>query len=95
MAYSKVLALCVLMAVAGCVLCAPQLQQPFPTSIPRYEFGYEVKAPEYGNDFAHAENRDGDSTSGQYRVLLPDGRTQIVSYTVVGDSGYVAQVSYQ
>ena len=61
----------------------------------RYEFGYEVNAPEFGNDFAHAERREGGDTSGQYRVLLPDGRIQVVSYTVNGDSGYVAEVSYQ
>ncbi|XP_068227573.1 cuticle protein 8-like [Palaemon carinicauda] len=99
MALSKIslVSMIVMLAVTSEIFAAPQLRQPInsPTTIPRYEFGYEVNAPEYGNDFAHAESRDGDTTSGQYRVLLPDGRVQIVSYTVVGDSGYVAQVSYQ
>nr|XP_053628607.1 cuticle protein 19-like [Cherax quadricarinatus]XP_053628608.1 cuticle protein 19-like [Cherax quadricarinatus] len=76
------------------VLALPQLIDPHAT-VPHYEFGYEVNAPDYGNDFAHAERRDGPDTTGEYRVLLPDGRTQVVTYTVSGDSGYVAQVSYQ
>ncbi|XP_071529467.1 pro-resilin-like [Panulirus ornatus] len=95
MAVHKILLLTVtLLAVVSGVLAVPQLRDP-QAAVPIYEFGYEVNAPEYGNDFAHAERRDGPDTSGQYRVLLPDGRVQVVSYTVNGDSGYVAQVSYQ
>ncbi|KAG7161487.1 Pro-resilin-like 116, partial [Homarus americanus] len=90
----QVLLLTATLAVLSCVLAVPQLRDP-QANVPRYEFGYEVNAPDYGNDFAHAERRDGSDTSGQYRVLLPDGRMQIVSYTVNGDSGYVAQVSYE
>ena len=37
--------------------------------------------------------RSGYNTDGEYRVLLPDGRKQIVSYNVAdGYSGYVADV---
>ena len=61
----------------------------------QYEFSYDVSAPEFGTDFGHAERRDGDNTQGQYRVLLPDGRVQVVTYTVNGPSGYVAQVFYE
>ncbi|XP_047471424.1 proline-rich protein 3-like [Penaeus chinensis] len=32
---------------------------------------------------------------GSYYVLLPDGRLQKVAYTVNGDSGFVAEVSYE
>ena len=48
-----------------------------------------------GNDYNAEEQRDGKSTSGQYQVLLPDGRVQIVRYSVDGYSGFVADVSYK
>ncbi|XP_063589941.1 cuticle protein 21-like [Penaeus indicus] len=43
----------------------------------------------------YEEARDGYDTQGSYYVLLPDGRLQKVAYTVNGDSGYVAEVSYE
>jgi len=61
---------------------------------PAYSFGYSVKDEESGNDFGHKETRDGDMTSGSYHVLLPDGRLQVVTYTVSGDGGYQAEVTY-
>lgn len=60
-----------------------------------YAFGYSVKEPEYNKDFGHKESSDGKRVTGEYRVLLPDGRTQIVSYYVEGDSGFVADVRYE
>ena len=36
------------------------------------------------------------STAGGYRVALPDGRTQVVTYNVLdANSGYVADVKYE
>ncbi|XP_047494750.1 pro-resilin-like [Penaeus chinensis] len=91
---NKLIMATVILAVAAVALSAPQVRDPL--AVPaQYEFGYEVADPESGNDFGHAETRSGDSTSGQYRVLLPDGRVQVVTYTVNADSGFVAQVSYQ
>ena len=60
-----------------------------------YRFGYKVKDEPSNNDYGHQESSDGQVVSGSYSVLLPDGRTQIVTYTVSGDSGYVAEVRYE
>jgi hypothetical protein len=47
------------------------------------------------NDYsAHAQANNGQATQGEYRVNLPDGRTQVVRYTA-DDGGYRADVSYQ
>eukprot|EP00095_Tigriopus_kingsejongensis_P001604 maker-scaffold317_size209118-snap-gene-1.25 protein:Tk01604 transcript:maker-scaffold317_size209118-snap-gene-1.25-mRNA-1 annotation:"cuticle protein" len=62
----------------------------------KYEYQYGVQDQYAGLDFAQNEARDGYATNGEYRVLLPDGRTQIVTYTVQdGYSGYVADVRYE
>lgn len=46
-------------------------------------------------NYAHNEFKDDKgSVSGSYRVLLPDGRTQIVFYRDDGN-GYVADVKYE
>ena len=42
-----------------------------------YEFAYAVKDGHHGDDFFHKERRQGKKTVGEYRVLLPDGRTQV------------------
>ncbi|XP_069977389.1 cuticle protein 8-like [Penaeus vannamei] len=69
---------------------------PTPAPAPaKYDFNYAVKDEYSGNDFGHQEARDGYDTQGAYYVLLPDGRLQKVAYTVNGDSGYVAEVSYE
>ena len=61
-----------------------------------YSFGYDVKDDYYYTDFGHQESGDGKgNVDGSYRVLLPDGRTQIVTYKVDGYSGYMADVKYE
>ena len=44
--------------------------------------------------FSQQEQRNDYNTAGEYRVNLPDGRVQIVSYTA-GPEGYVADVKYE
>ncbi|XP_047472485.1 pro-resilin-like [Penaeus chinensis] len=69
---------------------------PTPAYAPaKYDFNYAANDPSSGNDFGHQETRDGDNTQGSYYVLLPDGRLQRVTYSVNGDSGYVADVTYE
>ncbi|CAG0886787.1 unnamed protein product [Cyprideis torosa] len=60
-----------------------------------YSFNWVVRDDYSGIDMGHQEDRNGDNTKGSYRVLLPDGRTQIVTYRVDGDSGYLADVQYE
>eukprot|EP00093_Oithona_nana_P007057 07057.XXX_294525_294986_1 [CDS] Oithona nana genome sequencing. len=60
----------------------------------KYDYAYAVKDDYSGNNYGQNESRDGYATSGSYYVALPDGRVQKVVYTVNGDSGYVADVSY-
>ena len=59
-----------------------------------YKYGYDVKDDYAGVNFGQSESRDGHATSGTYYVLLPDGRTQTVTYGVDRYSGYVADVQY-
>ncbi|XP_050426364.1 pro-resilin-like [Adelges cooleyi] len=59
-----------------------------------FNFAYEVKdAPTY-TDFKHQANSDGKRVTGEYSVLLPDGRNQRVTY-VADENGYNAQVNYE
>merc|ERR1719192_1249197 len=64
-----------------------------------YAYKYGVDATDaYGNyvQFGADEERNGYSTTGNYRVLLPDGRTQIVYYnTADAYSGNVMDVKYE
>lgn len=60
-----------------------------------YSFQYEVRDPPSGNDYAQQESSDGNVVRGEYRVLLPDSRTQIVKYTADDANGYNADVQYE
>ncbi len=59
--------------------------QPAPSyddTPPVYAYAYAVQ-DDYANvDFNANEEREGSGTKGGYTVLLPDGRTQTVTYTV-------------
>jgi hypothetical protein len=59
-----------------------------------YAFSYAVQDKASGDDFSHTQqqNKDG-AVKGTYKVQLPDGRFQVVSY-IADDNGYRADVSY-
>lgn len=59
-----------------------------------FDFNYAVKEDAYGNDYSHNAISDGEIVRGEYRVQLPDGRTQVVRYTADWQHGFSAQVSY-
>merc|ERR1719211_622445 len=66
----------------------------FPPRPFAYEFG--VQDSYSGADFAKKEVQSGDGiVTGEYRVALPDGRIQIVTYTADHYNGYVADVRYE
>merc|ERR1712080_8705 len=93
----------VILALAAVVSCRPNAPAPYsPPSYsapaykaPAYQYDYAVKDDYSGVDFGHNEARDGYNTHGSYYVALPDGRLQRVTYTVNGDEGYVAEVTYE
>ncbi|XP_063229933.1 nematocyst expressed protein 4-like [Bacillus rossius redtenbacheri] len=60
-----------------------------------YDFNYAVKDDYHGNDFSRNEVSDGDVVQGEYRVQLPDGRLQIVTYTADWATGFHADVRYE
>ena len=77
----------------------PAPYQPTPTykeEPAQYQFSWNVQDDYAQLNYGQDEERNGYATSGSYRVALPDGRTQIVTYTVSDAySGYVADVTYE
>merc|ERR1712121_46009 len=70
-------------------------QEAYPDLPPVYNYQYGVNDPEYsGAVFSQQEERKDYNTAGEYRVNLPDGRVQIVTYSA-GPEGYVADVKYE
>merc|ERR1712048_1233759 len=87
--------------LAGCATLVfgatvPSYSVPsYPTEAPKYSYSYSVQDDYSKVNFGANEDRDGYSTSGAYYVALPDGRLQKVTYSVNGEGGYVAEVSYE
>merc|ERR1712106_584260 len=86
----KVFLISALVTCAAAQYASPDLAEP-----PVYAYQYGVSDDYSGANFAQNEQRDGYSTSGSYRVALPDGRTQVVSYHTDGDSGNIQDVTYE
>merc|ERR1712038_834331 len=73
---------------------APAPNSYGPILPPVYSYEYGVHDPHYGPVFSAKESRDNYDIAGEYRVNLPDGRVQVVSYTANTD-GYFADVTYE
>merc|ERR1712106_77145 len=86
----KVFLISALVTCAAAQYASPDLPEP-----PVYAYQYGVSDDYSGASFAQNEQRDGYSTSGSYRVALPDGRTQVVNYRTDGDSGNIQDVTYE
>ena len=65
--------------------------QPMPMP---FRYDWAVKDQPSYNDYSHQSVSDGITENGSYRVVLPDGRTQIVTYKA-DENGYVAEVKYE
>ena len=59
-----------------------------------YSYDWAVKDDSSNNNYGQTESRNGDKTTGSYYVLLPDGRTQTMTYTVDAYGGYQGDVTY-
>ncbi|KAK7079881.1 hypothetical protein SK128_009340 [Halocaridina rubra] len=59
-----------------------------------YKFSYTVRDPVHGTDFGHQEDSDGEVVTGEYYVVLPDGRKQTVQYTADHVNGFQSEVEY-
>jgi len=99
--YSKLALSACLLAVAAAIPAGPPAPYhpapaPYAEPIlpPVYNYEYGVADEYSGTAFSQKESRDNYNTAGEYRVNLPDGRVQIVSYTA-GPEGYIADVKYE
>merc|ERR1712244_88540 len=102
-------ALCALVAVAsaaprpdhGPPSYAPAPYKPSPYKEEKlppqpYEYKYGVEDSYSGTSFDKGENQDAyGNVAGSYRVNLPDGRVQVVTYTADHENGFIADVKYE
>jgi len=91
-----------LSALVAAALAAPAAQAPayaaepaYPDEPALYTYNFAVKDDYTNNNFGTEEKRDGYAAQGSYYVALPDGRLQKVAYSVNGEGGYVADVTYE
>ena len=61
----------------------------------QYQYSWKVQDDYAKLNYGQDEERNGYATSGSYRVALPDGRTQIVTYTADHENGFIADVKYE
>ncbi|XP_046455915.1 pro-resilin-like [Daphnia pulex] len=95
MKFVILVAMIAVVAANNAYKAAPPAYETPVTYPPRpYSFNYDVKDKESYADFVHSESSDTKVTTGSYRVELPDGRTQIVSYRA-DENGYTADVTYE
>ena len=74
----------------------PHKYEEHPLPPQPYVYKYGVKDVHTGTSFdKHEEKDDRGNLQGSYRVNLPDGRVQVVSYRATPEGGYKAEVTYE
>merc|ERR1712018_373361 len=75
---------------------APAYHETYADEVLPYTYTYAVADDYSKSTFNAEETSDGASNvQGSYRVALPDGRIQTVTYTSNAYDGYVADVTYE
>ena len=59
-----------------------------------YQYGYQVEDHYTGDYHGHMEHTAGHLTKGEYKVKLPDGRVQVVSYEA-DHAGFRPRITYE
>ncbi len=84
--------------MSGTISALPTNLIPVVESLPPQPFAYQygVKDDLSGNFYDKTESQDEQgSVNGQYKISLPDGRIQVVTYSADREHGFVADVSYE
>jgi len=79
---------------AGYAYNAPAHEPTYQKEAP-FSFWWAVDEPYEGLKYSHHNENDGKKTKGEYKVLLPDGRTKVVKYTADDYTGFLADVTYE
>uniref|UniRef100_A0A0K2UZ19 Cuticular protein hypothetical 5 [Bombyx mori] n=1 Tax=Lepeophtheirus salmonis TaxID=72036 RepID=A0A0K2UZ19_LEPSM len=101
--FAKILIACLAVSIAlvSSAPNPPRSYSPYPPPPPpppapvSYGYNYGVVDDESGVNMSADELAENGVVSGSYKVVLPDGRMKIVTYTVEGDSGFVADVQFE
>ena len=84
-----------LCSLSNCLIVEPQghyEEEPYHEKY--YQYGYQVDDHYTGDYHGHMEHTAGHLTKGEYKVKLPDGRVQVVSYEA-DHAGFRPRVTYE
>ncbi|XP_041980612.1 larval cuticle protein A1A-like [Aricia agestis] len=73
----------------------PGARLEYPDEPAHYEYQYSVSDASTGDSKQQQEARAGDSVSGSYSLLQPDGLTRHVRYSADALAGFNAEVTYE
>ena len=88
------LLLSLLCNLSSCLIVDPHGHHEEPHHEKYYQYGYQVDDHYTGDYHGHMEHTAGHLTKGEYKVKLPDGRVQVVSYEA-DHAGFRPRVTYE